>query len=163
MSYIQELRALVGHRPLILVGAVVMIFDEHQRLLLQHRNEDNLWDLPGGFMEVGETTEETARREIQEETGLEIGKMTLFKVCSGKDFIYECPNGDQVVSVALVYMTNDVRGKLRADGSEGSEVSFFPIDRLPDEMLPQVRQIIQDFLDLRTGWKNFQDENILSK
>jgi 8-oxo-dGTP pyrophosphatase MutT (NUDIX family) len=56
MSYIQELRALVGHRPLILVGVLVMVFDERSRLLLQDRTDDQMWDLPGGFMELGETT-----------------------------------------------------------------------------------------------------------
>lgn len=145
MTYVQALRALVGHRPLILVGTAVMIFDKDQRLLLQRRIDDELWDLPGGFMEIGETTEETARREVREETGLEIGEMTLFKVCSGREFIYECPNGDLVVSVTLVYVTKDARGLLCPDGVEGTEVRFFPVDGLPDEMLPQIRRLIEDF------------------
>jgi len=146
MSYIQELRALVGHRPLILVGVLVMIFDEHHRLLLQHRIDDNTWDFPGGYMELGESTEETARREVREETGLEIGEMTLFKIFAGKEFFYTCLNGDQVFSVSPVYVTNDAHGALQPDGDEGSEVRFFPIHDLPSEMLPQVRIVIEIFL-----------------
>ena len=149
MPYIQELRALVGHRPLILVGVLVMIFDEHHRLLLQHRTDDNTWDFPGGYMELGESTEETARREVREETGLEIGEMTLFKVFAGKKFFYTCPNGDQVFSVSPVYVTNDAHGVLQPDGDEGSEVRFFPIRDLPSEILPQVRMIIESFLKSR--------------
>ena len=149
MAYIEELRSLVGNRPLILVGTMVMVFDVYHRLLLQYRADDNLWDLPGGFMEIGETIEETARREVWEETGLEIGEITLFKIYSGQEFIYECPNGDQVVSVAPVYVTNDVRGYLQPDGHEGITVNFFPISDLPNEMLPQVRNIIEDFLKSR--------------
>ncbi len=145
MSYIQDLRSLVGNLPLILVGSMVMIFDENHRLLLQHRIDNKMWDLPGGFMEVGETTEETARREVWEETGLEIGEMALFKIYSGKEFNYECPNGDQVVSVALVYVTNEVRGSLRRDRNEVIELRFFPINDLPNKMLPQVRNIIEEF------------------
>jgi len=147
MSYIQELRDLVGHRPLILVGVLVMIFDKQHRLLLQHRTDDNTWDFPGGYMELGESTEETARREVREETGLEIGDMTLFKVFAGKEFFYECPNGDKVASVSPVYVTNNAHGNLRPDGDEGSEVRYFPIYDLPDEMLPQVRMIIESFLE----------------
>ena len=146
MAYIQELRAFVGHRPLILVGVLVMIFDKYHRLLLQHRTDDNTWDFPGGYMELGETTEETARREVQEETGLEIGELTLFRVFSGKKFFYKCPNGDQVASVCPVYVTNDAHGDLQPDGDEGSEVKYFSVHDLPDEILPQVRMIIESFL-----------------
>jgi ADP-ribose pyrophosphatase YjhB (NUDIX family) len=149
MAYIQELRAFVGHRPLILVGVLVMIFDENHNLLLQHRTDDNTWDFPGGFMELGESTEETARREVREETGLEIGKMTLFNIFAGKEFFYTCPNGDKVFSVSPVYVTNDAHGALQPDGAEGSEVRFFPFHNLPSEMLPQVRMIIEGFLKSR--------------
>ena len=146
MSYIRDLRTLVGHRPLILVGVLVMVFDEQHRLLLQHRTDDNTWDFPGGYMEPGETTEETARREVREETGLDIGELTLFRVFAGKEFYYECPNGDQVFSVSPVYVTNHARGDLCPDGDEGSEVRYFPIDDLPKEMLPQVKMMIESFL-----------------
>ena len=100
-------------------------------------------------MELGETTEETARREVREETGLDIGEMMLFKIFSGKEFFYECPNGDQVFPVAPIYVTNDAHGNLQPDGIEGSEVNFFPIRDLPGEILPQVRTIIESFLKTR--------------
>ncbi len=149
MSYIQELRALTGHRPLILVSALVLIFDRQHRLLLQHRTEDDMWDLPGGFMELGESAEETARREIREETGLEIGKMALATVLSGQEFFYECPNGDQVFSVSCVYVTNDVQGEPRPDGQEGTDLQYFPVGNLPSKMHPEIRMAIEDFLQAR--------------
>ncbi len=149
MPYIQELRALVGHRPLILVGALVMVFDESHNLLLQHRTDDNTWDIPGGFMELGETIEETARREVREETGLEIGELTFFKILSGKEYFWEYPNGDQVFPVSLVYATNDLYGSLQPDGVEGSEVKFFSLHDLPAEMLPQTRMLIESFRQSR--------------
>ncbi len=146
MTYIRELRSLVGHRPIILVGAIVMIFDDNHHLLLHHRTDDNTWDFPGGYMELGETIEETARREVLEEVGLEIGEMTLFKVFSGKEFYYECPNGDQVFPVNPVYVTRDVRGALQPDRVESSEARYFPLDDLPEEMFPQVQEIIDCYL-----------------
>jgi 8-oxo-dGTP pyrophosphatase MutT (NUDIX family) len=123
-----------------------MVFDDQHRLLLQHRTDDNTWDFPGGYMELGETAEETARREVQEETGLDIGELTLFRVFAGKEFYYECPNGDQVFSVCPVYVTHDAQGDLRPDGNEGSEVRFFSIYDLPNEILPQVKMMIESFL-----------------
>ena len=68
----------VRQDTLVLVNAHVhFAFDEHHCLLLRHRTDDNTWDFPGGYMEPGESTEETARREVREETGLEIGEKRL--------------------------------------------------------------------------------------
>ena len=52
MSYVQELRLLVGPRPLIIPGAAVLIIDEQNRLLLQHRKDNQQWGLIGGSMEI---------------------------------------------------------------------------------------------------------------
>jgi 8-oxo-dGTP pyrophosphatase MutT (NUDIX family) len=146
MGYIQELRSIVGHRPVILVGVAVMIFDGHHRLLLHHRTDDGTWDFPSGFMEPGESPEETGRREVCEETGLEVGEMAIFRAFAGEEFFTIYPNGDQVYSVLLVYTSNDAHGVLQADGVEGSEVKFFPIPDLPVEMHPQVRMIFESYL-----------------
>lgn len=54
MEYVKELRAIVGHRPLILPVSVVLIVNENNELLLQHRY-DGGWGLPGGLMELGES------------------------------------------------------------------------------------------------------------
>jgi 8-oxo-dGTP pyrophosphatase MutT (NUDIX family) len=54
---------------LILPGSVVLIFYEDSEILLQHRI-DGGWGLPGGLMEMGGSLEDTARREVKEETGL---------------------------------------------------------------------------------------------
>lgn len=51
MSYVQELRALVGTRPLMLVGAGILIVNERHELLLQRRSDDGLWGIPGGGLE----------------------------------------------------------------------------------------------------------------
>lgn len=52
MGYVEELRKIVGHRPLILVGAVVLVINEHGYVLLQQRTEPyGKWGLPGGLME----------------------------------------------------------------------------------------------------------------
>jgi ADP-ribose pyrophosphatase YjhB (NUDIX family) len=72
LGYIEELRKVVGHRPLVLPGTHVYLLDDSDRLLLMRRTDTGGWGLPGGFMELGKTLEETARRETLEETGLAI-------------------------------------------------------------------------------------------
>ena len=129
MSYIQELRALVGHRPLIFVTAGVLILDNQGRLLLQRRADNGLWGVPGGCMEIGETLEETARREVREETGLEVQELALFDVVSDGE-IYTYPNGDQANIVSVLYRATRIEGDLAADSDESLELRFFSVDEL---------------------------------
>ncbi|HLA24624.1 MAG TPA: NUDIX domain-containing protein [bacterium] len=68
MGYVGDLRLLVGTRPLILVGAAVIVRDKRGAILLQRRVDNNKWSLPGGALEPGETLAEAARREVLEET-----------------------------------------------------------------------------------------------
>ena len=51
----------------------------------------------GGAMELGETTEETARRELFEETGLNVKIMQFIGVLSGKEVYFQYPNGDEIL------------------------------------------------------------------
>ncbi len=146
MSYVQEIRSLVGHRPLILAGAAVLIIDEQNRLLLEHRKDNHQWGLIGGIMEIGESLEETARREVLEETGLELDELEWFGVFSGQDLIYECPNGDVVVNVVAVYTARRFRGEMKADKDEAYEVRFFDLRELPKELSPPDRPIIEQYL-----------------
>ena len=52
-----------------------LIFNEKGQVSLQKRSNDNLWENPGGSMELGETIYDTIIREIKEETNLDIEKM----------------------------------------------------------------------------------------
>ena len=61
MGYIEDLRKVVGNQPLILVGVAVAVINERGEFLLQKRS-DGLWGVPGGFIELGESTEEAGRR-----------------------------------------------------------------------------------------------------
>lgn len=146
MSYVQELRSLVGHRPLIIPGAAVLIVDRQERLLLQHRKDNQQWGLIGGAMEIGESLEETAKREAIEETGLELDKLEWFDLFSGPELIYTCPNEDVVVNVVAVYIARQFRGELRADVEEADEVCFFKLMDLPKDLSPPDKPVIEQYL-----------------
>ena len=126
-GYIEELRGLVGSRPLILAGTNVYILDAAGQLLLMRRSDTGSWWLPGGFMEPGETLEEAARREVLEETGLALGALEFLRVFSGPDCYYRYPNGDEVHSVIATYLARDVRGTLRSHTDEAAELAFVPL------------------------------------
>ena len=146
MGYVQELRLLVGHRPLIIPGAAVLVVDQQGDLLLQHRKDNQQWGLVGGSMEVGESLEETARRETFEETGLELDELEWFGLFSGQELIYECPNQDIVVNVVAVYIARKFRGTLKIDKQEAYEIRFFQLRELPKYLSPPDRPVIKQYL-----------------
>lgn len=151
MGYVEELRALVGHRPLILPGAAVLALDPDGRILLQRRTDSGLWGTPGGMMEPGESIEETARRELREETGLEAGSLVLHGVVSGSGHFHRYPNGDEVYNLTVVFVAPKPAGTPRADGAEGSELRFFALDALPADLSPPSARLLRRFAAERLG------------
>lgn len=122
---------------------MVLILHENE-LLMQKRAGTGAWHVPGGYMEPGERLEETARREALEETGLKLGALTLAGVYSGPDFHWFAPNGDEVYNVTVAYLTREFTGTPRADGEEGTAVSFIPLDHLPERLGPPARPVLDD-------------------
>ena len=106
MGYILELRKQVGHRPLIMTCAGVLLLNEKRELLLQKRADNGLWGYPGGSMELGDSFEDCARREVQEETGLICGNLEHFMNVSGEEVHYVYPNGDETSALTDSFQDN---------------------------------------------------------
>ena len=124
-GYIMDLRKIVGHRPLLQVGASVILEDKQGRVLLQKRTDNHCWGYPGGSTELDERVEDAAARELFEETGLTANHLELFGVFSGKELHYVYPNGDEVSNVDIVFLCRDYSGSLRLDAEESEDLCFF--------------------------------------
>ena len=146
-GYIMDLRKTLGHRPLLQVGASVIVEDDRGRILLQRRSDNHLWCYAGGSVELDEEVEAAAKRELLEETGLVANRLTLFGVFSGKDTHYVYPNGDEVSNVDIVYLCNDYSGELRCQAEEVEELRFFEIDKLPDNLWAPVRKTLEKYVE----------------
>ncbi|MFD1678051.1 NUDIX domain-containing protein [Alicyclobacillus fodiniaquatilis] len=85
-GYVTELRKQIGTKPMISAYAGAILVNHRRQILLQLRADNHCWGIPGGSMELGESFEETARREVFEETGLILGK--LRQLC---DLVLEQP------------------------------------------------------------------------
>ncbi|MDE6110349.1 MAG: NUDIX domain-containing protein, partial [Eubacterium sp.] len=90
MSYITDIRKYIGHEPMLAAGATIIVLKDN-KILLNLRSDTNTWGIPGGSLELGETLEEAAARELKEETNLEAEIFTLLNVFSGNDFYFEYP------------------------------------------------------------------------
>ncbi len=146
MDYIRYLREKIGSAPVILVAAGSFLLTKELKLLLQRRVDDGIWDLPGGLMELGETPEQTARREVFEETGLELGALKLLGVYSGPNFYKRYANGDEAYSVAIIYFCNEFSGQAKNDPKEGLELGFFALDELPKDLSPTITHSLSTYL-----------------
>jgi len=130
MNYIKDLRKIIGTKPIIAPGSAIVVMNNENELLLQLRSDTNDWGVPGGGMEIGDSFEETAIKELFEETGLNAGNLELLGVVSGKDLYFKFPNGDEIYNATVIYKALDVKGDLKKD-FESLELSYFPLNYLP--------------------------------
>jgi 8-oxo-dGTP pyrophosphatase MutT (NUDIX family) len=151
VEYYQSVRAHVGTAPLLLPGASLLLLDPRHRLVLVQRRDSGVWGLPGGYMNLGESAEETALRELREEIprlGSESLKLHLFGVYTGQGQYYKYQNGDEVHNVAIIYSATldapftDEPG----DGHEILSAHAFPLELVPSKLLEPERPIIEDLV-----------------
>lgn len=133
-GYIMDLRGLVGHRPLLQVGASVIVENAHGEILLQRRADNHLWGYCGGSVELDEEVEAAAARELLEETGLTAGALELLGVFSGPDMHYVYPNADEVSNVDVVFLCRDFSGELIPQEDEVEELRWFSAQNLPENL-----------------------------
>lgn len=145
-SYIQELRKTVGHRTLIHCAASTIVVDPQGRLLLGLRSDNRTWCYAGGAVEIDESVEDCARRELKEEMGLEAVSLEFFFINSGPQAHYIYPNGDEVSNVEIVYICRDYLGKPSCSDKEMLELRFFfPEEITADMVSPPVRPVIERY------------------
>lgn len=131
--------------PLLTTDCV--IWDARGRILLIRRKNEpfkGAYALPGGFVDVGETVEEACRREVREETGLEVGSLRLVGVYSDPK---RDPRGH---TVSVAYMTVLARAPMTQPGSDAQAVEWVGDWRGVDLAFDHNR-IVKDAARIRAG------------
>ena len=99
-------------------------------------------------MELGESFEETAKRELKEETNLDIIDSTMVKVLSGKDTYREYPNGDKLYDITAIYVIKKYHGSLRVNDDESKKLDWFDVNNLPSNMTDHTKNYLEKFGDI---------------
>jgi ADP-ribose pyrophosphatase YjhB (NUDIX family) len=123
--------------------------EEDGRLLMAKRTNNNLWSIPGGTMEPGETIAETAVRAAKEETGIDVEVVSLVRIYSNPQQVVAYSDGEVRPQFSICFACRPIGGEL-ATSDETSEVGCFsPIEIEAVDIHPSIRLRIQRFLDNR--------------
>lgn len=155
-NYIKEIRSLVGHTPIRSVSTGIIVEYKNQ-ILLQHRSDTNDYGTPGGNVELNEKLKDAAKRELFEETGIEITDLSLFGIYSGDDQITVYPNGDVTHYVVVVfYVKLDKKPKLIKD-EESHGLAFYDKYDLPSPIKPTdafwIDAWVKGDFEIKVDWK----------
>jgi len=118
------------------LGAFAVIFNQNQQVMLCHRRDQDLWNLPGGGVEPGELPEQAIIREIQEE----IGCTSEIKSLTG---IYHKPEQNEIVFQYIALVTGGTPGL----SDECDAIEYFDIEKLPANTAMRQVQRIRDAAD----------------
>jgi ADP-ribose pyrophosphatase YjhB (NUDIX family) len=131
------------------VPAAVAVISRGGRVLLTLRGRQpyaGTWDLPGGFIEAGETPEVALRRELREELGIRTRRARPL------GFVADRYGRNGVPILTVVYRVTPAPGRIRP-GDDVTEVRWFPVTALPYRRIafPSMRRALRDWVARATG------------
>jgi len=124
--------------------AVIVAVIDDGKILLTKREDFEVWCLPGGGVEEGESLAEAGIREAKEETGLDVELTRLVGV-------YSRMGGGMHDVHAVLYAAKPIGSQLKLQPGETIEVAYFPFDQLPEELLFGHRKRISDAINHVNG------------
>ena len=149
----KRINKTIAHKEGVCHGiSAIALIDKDGKLLIQKRsankkNEPNKWDLSGtGHIDIDETPEQAAVRELFEETGLVADELELFNVYTGEITHYVYFNGDEIYGVDLVYLCNKYHGEIKPQPEEVKHLKFYDLKNMPTKMSIRNKAIVNDLL-----------------
>lgn len=148
-DFIKKVRKVIGHEPMLLPHAVVILFNEQNEILIEVRADDGYLDFPGGTVDMNEEVIMTAKRELFEETGLIAVELEPFNIYSGEITRYQYTSGDITYGVDVVYICKKYHGELKPQQEEVKELRFMKLSDIKGKLSPRNKQIVKDLYERR--------------
>ncbi len=112
-------------------AASAIVRDATSRILLHRRRDNDLWALPGGTMELGESIGECVVREVREETGLVVEPERIVGIYTNPKHVVAFSDGEVRQEFSVCFVCQITGGEL-AVSDESFEVAFFSPEALAD-------------------------------
>ncbi|MER6839518.1 NUDIX hydrolase [Streptomyces platensis] len=126
-------------------AASAVVVDDSGRVLLQRRRDNDMWTLPGGVMEIGESLPDCAVRETREETGFHVEVIGIVGTYTNPHHVFAYDDGEVRQEFSICFLARPLGGRL-AVSEESTDVRWFEpgeIDALP--MVPSIRKRLNDW------------------
>ncbi len=132
-------------------AASAIVTTDDGRLVLHRRTDNDLWALPGGGMERGESLSDNIVREVREETGLDVKPQYVIGVYSDPRHVFAYDNGEVRQEYSVCVACRVVGGELRISDESTELGAFTPDEARQLPMHPRIRARIDDYLDHQRG------------
>ncbi|MBF6045967.1 NUDIX domain-containing protein [Streptomyces sp. NRRL B-1677] len=131
----------------VVPSASVVVVDDAGRVLVIHKTDNNLWALPGGGHDIGESITDTAIREVREETGIEIEIERITGVYTNPRHVMAYDDGEVRQQFTICFRAHSTGGALRGS-QESKEVRWVSPADLPGlDIHPSMRLRIDHGLE----------------
>lgn len=131
-------------------AASAVVVDDRDRILVHRRRDNEMWALPGGVMELGESLGDCAVREVREETGLEVEAVAIVGIYSDPKHVFAYDDGEVRQEFSVCFECRIVGGRL-AVSDESYEVEFVDASEVAElPMVERVRLRVADYLERST-------------
>ena len=134
-------------RPTTQTVGVTALIERDGKVLFERRRDTGQWGLPGGKVEIDESLEQALRKEVREETGLEIASFALFGTFSDPSRIGHFVDGNVVRFIVLAYTVQIDDFSTLQCSEESLELGFFSRTEIADlDVVPTGRDILEAYL-----------------
>lgn len=113
----------------LVVAVAAVVLDDSGRVLMIQRGDNDLWAIPGGAQDLGETTTAAAVREVREETGLDVEITGLVGIYSDPRHVIAYDDGEVRQEFSICFLAHPIGGRL-APSSESKTVQWVEPDQL---------------------------------